>query len=255
MRDTVIVTGGLGFLGAHVSKHLIQSGLDVVILDDESGGFSENLPKGACLYRGSVCNVDLVENIFRHHSPRFVYHLAAYAAENLSPFIRTFNVRNNVEGSEVMINASINHGVECFVFTSSIAVYGGQTPPFTEWMKPECHDTYAASKAFTEASLKNACSLHGLNYLVWRPYNIFGPLQNCGDPYRNVIGIFMRACMEGNPMPIFGDGNQTRAFSYIDDVAPAIAASVFRDERWNETFNIGGAKEYTVLELSKAVAH
>lgn len=254
MKDTCIVTGGLGFVGSHVATHLIRNGYDVVVLDDESGGFLDQLPHGANFYHGSILNTELVDNIFRHHSPRFVFHLAAYAAEGLSPFIRTFNCRNNIEGSEVIINACINHKVECLVFTSSIAVYGAQTPPFTEWIKPDPIDPYGAAKAFTEASLRNATTLHGLNHVIFRPYNIYGPGQNCGDPYRNVVGIFMRACMEDKPMTIFGDGNQTRAFSYIDDVAPAIAASVERSERWNETFNIGGAKEYSVKDLSVAVA-
>lgn len=254
MKDTVFLTGGAGFIGSHVAKHLIVNGYKVVILDDLSGGFAENAPDEADCYKGSILNAELVDNIFRHHSPRFVFHLAAYAAEGLSPFIRTFNCRNNIEGSEVIINACINHSVECMVFTSSIAVYGSQEPPFTEWMKPEPIDPYGAAKAFTEASLRNARELHGLNSVVFRPYNVYGPHQNCGDPYRNVIGIFMRQCIEGNPMSIFGDGNQTRAFSYIDDVAPAIAASIDRPERWNETFNIGGAKEYSVKDLSVAVA-
>lgn len=254
MKDTVFLTGGAGFIGSHVAKHLLANGYKVVILDDLSGGFTENAPDEADCYKGSILNAELVDNIFRHHSPRFVFHLAAYAAEGLSPFIRTFNCRNNIEGSEVIINACINHSVECMVFTSSIAVYGSQEPPFTEWMKPEPIDPYGAAKAFTEASLRNARELHGLNSVVFRPYNVYGPHQNCGDPYRNVIGIFMRQCIEGNPMSIFGDGNQTRAFSYIDDVAPAIAASIDRPERWNETFNIGGAKEYSVKDLSVAVA-
>lgn len=254
MRDTVLVTGSCGFLGSHVAKHLIASGKEVIALDDLSGGFTKNLPVGANFYHGSILNAELVDNIFRHHSPRFVFHLAAYAAEGLSPFIRTFNCRNNIEGSEVIINACINHKVECLVFTSSIAVYGAQTPPFTEWLKPEPLDPYGAAKAFTEASIRNATALHGLNHVIFRPYNVYGPGQNVGDPYRNVVGIWMRACMEGRPMGIFGDGNQTRAFSYIDDVAPAIASAVDREERWNETFNIGGAKEYSVKDLSAAVA-
>lgn len=254
MRDTALVTGACGFLGAKVAERLIASGKDVVALDDLSGGFVENLPEGVNFYHGSILNTELVENIFRHHSPRFVFHLAAYAAEGLSPFIRTFNARNNVEGSEVIINACINHNVECLVFTSSIAVYGSQAPPFMEWIKPDPIDPYGAAKTFTEASLRSATTLHGLNHVIFRPYNIYGPGQNCGDPYRNVVGIFMRACMENKPMTIFGDGNQTRAFSYLDDVAPAIASAVDRPERWNETFNIGGAKECTVRDLSVAVA-
>lgn len=254
MKDVVFVTGACGFVGRWVCHHLLANGKEVVALDDLSGGFVENLPEGVNLYRGSITNQELVENIFRHHSPRFVFHVAAYAAEGLSPFIRTFNCQNNIEGSEVIINACINHNVECLVFTSSIAVYGAQTPPFCEWHKPDPMDPYGAAKAFTEASLRNATALHGLNHVIFKPYNIYGPYQNCGDPYRNVIGIFIRQCMEGKPMTIFGDGNQTRAFSYIDDVAPAIASVIDREERWNETFNIGGAKHYSVKELANEVA-
>lgn len=255
MRDTCLVTGGLGFIGRWVVKHLLDSGKDVVVLDDASGGFTENLPAGANLYLGSITNRELVANIFRHHSPRFVFHLAAYAAEGLSPFIRTFNCRNNIEGSENIITACINHGVECLVFTSSIAVYGMGTPPFSERDSLAPADPYGAAKAYVESSLVNARHLHRLNSVVFRPYNVYGPFQNCGDPYRNVIGIFMRCCMENRPMTIFGDGEQTRAFSYIDDVAPAIAASVDRPDSWNQVFNIGGACPFSVNELSEVVAN
>lgn len=250
MRDTCLVTGGLGFLGSHVCGHLLNAGFEVVVLDDLSGGFIENLQGGANLYVGSINNVELVENIFRHHSPRFVFHLAAYAAENLSPFIRTFNCRNNIEGSEVIINACINHEVECLVFTSSIAVYGNQPPPFYETTPLLPMDPYGGAKAFVETSLRNARELHGLNSAVFRPFNIYGPRQNIGDPYRNVVGIFMNQCLKGEPLTIFGDGLQTRAFSFIDDVAPAIASCIRRPDSWNETYNIGGMTPYSVNELA-----
>lgn len=254
MKDTVIVTGGCGFIASHVARHLLESGKHVVILDDLSGGFTSNIPHGAEFYEGSILNQDLLKNIFRRHSPRWVYHLAAYAAEGLSPFIRNFNARNNVEGSENLITAAINYGVECFVFTSSIAAYGDQEPPFTEETPLAPMDPYGAAKAFTEASMRNAKDLHHLNFVTFRPYNVFGSSQNITDPYRNVIGIFMRACLEGRPMTIFGDGNQTRAFSHISQVAPAIAAAVDYPGCWNESFNIGGATHYTVNHLADAVA-
>lgn len=254
MRDVCLISGGLGFLGSWLAKQLIFAGKEVVILDDLSGGFMENLPDGANLYVGSITNKELVNNIFRHHSPRFVFHLAAYAAENLSPFIRTYNCRNNIEGSENLITASINHGVECFIFTSSIAVYGNQRPPFGEDDPLLPMDVYGAAKAFVETSLRNARELHGLNSVIFRPYNVFGPNQNIGDPYRNVLGIFMNQCMKGEPMTIFGDGQQTRAFTYIEDVVPVIASVCDRPSCWNEVFNIGGDYPATVDEIATDIA-
>lgn len=253
MRDACLVTGGCGFLGSHVARHLINSGYEVIVLDDLSGGFVENLPQGANLHIGSITNAELVDNIFRHHSPRYVFHLAAYAAENLSPFIRVFNCRNNIEGSEVIINACINHDVECLVFTSSIAVYGNQTPPFYETTPVNPMDCYGGAKAYVETSLRNARELHGLNSVVFRPFNIYGPLQNIGDSYRNVVGIFMNQCLQHKSLTIFGDGQQTRAFSYVDDVAPSIAASVDRVWAWNQTYNIGGTTPYSVNNLAVEV--
>jgi UDP-glucose 4-epimerase len=254
MKDVCLVTGGLGFLGSWLAKQLIYQGKEVIILDDLSGGFMENMPDGANLYVGSISNKHLVENIFRHHSPRFVFHLAAYAAENLSPFIRTYNCRNNIEGSEVLITAAINHGVECFVFASSIAVYGNQTPPFGEDDPIRPMDPYGAAKAYVESSLLNASNLHGLNSVVFRPFNIYGPNQNIGDPYRNVLGIFMNQCLKGEPMTIFGDGLQTRAFTYVEDIIPIMASVCERPSCWNETFNIGSDFPETVETIATDIA-
>ncbi len=131
-----LVTGGAGFIGAHVTNELIKMGHDVVVLDDLSGGFEENVNPKATFVKGSIMDNALVEQLFAEHKFEYVYHLAAYAAEGLSHFIKRFNYNNNLIGSVNLINQAILHKVKCFVFTSSIAVYGAGKPPLREDMIP-----------------------------------------------------------------------------------------------------------------------
>lgn len=248
-----LVTGGAGFIGAHVTDHLIAAGHEVVVLDDLSGGFVENVNKDATFVEGSVTDNELIDRLFEEHQFQYVYHLAAYAAEGLSHFIRRFNYNNNLIGSINLINASIKHKIDCFVFTSSIAVYGSQTLPMIETATPLPEDPYGVAKYAVEMDLKTAHEMFGLNSVIFRPHNVYGAYQNVGDRYRNVIGIFMNQLMQGNPLTIFGDGQQSRAFSYIDDVAPHIANCVNIPAAYNEIINIGGDKDYSVNELATAV--
>ena len=227
----------------------------VVALDDLSGGFEDNLPPGVDFVRGSIEDVALVDRLFTEHKFDYVFHLAAYAAEGLSHFIKRFNYSNNLIGSVNLINAAVNTGgVKCFVFTSSIAVYGRNQVPMTETSVPQPEDPYGISKYAVELDLKETHEMFGLNYVVFRPHNVYGEGQNIGDPYRNVIGIFMNQIMQGLPMTVFGDGRQTRAFSYISDVAPIIARSVERPESWGQVFNVGADTPYSVRELAETVA-
>jgi len=248
-----LVTGGAGFIGAHVTNELISMGHSVVVLDDLSGGFEDNINSKAIFVKGSVTDHQLIKELFDEHKFDYVYHLAAYAAEGLSHFIRKFNYENNLIGSINLINESITHKIKCFVFTSSIAVYGAGQLPMTEDTIPQPEDPYGVSKYAVELDLKTAHEMFGLNYVVFRPHNVYGEYQNVGDRYRNVIGIFMNQLMQGNPLTIFGDGSQTRAFSYISDVAPHIAKAVDISAAYNQVFNIGGDKEYSVNELAGTV--
>jgi UDP-glucose 4-epimerase len=249
-----LVTGGAGFIGSHVARHCLALGHAVTVLDDLSGGFRDQVPAKAEFVEGSVVDHELVDRLFAERGFDYVYHLAAYAAEGLSPFIRRFNYTNNLIGSVNLINAAVNHEVKCFVFTSSVAAYGALTPPMREDMAPEPEDPYGISKFAVEMDLRAAHEQFGLNYVIFRPHNVYGEHQNLGDRYRNVIGIFMRQLMEGEPLTIFGDGEQTRAFSYIDDVAPQIAKCVTMPETFGEILNIGADQPYTVNELATVVA-
>jgi len=240
-------------MGAHVARELLKLGHEVIVLDDLSGGFEQNLPSGCRFIKGSVIDHELVVKLFEENHFDYVYHLAAYAAEGLSHFIRRFNYTNNLIGSVNLINESIKHKIKCFVFTSSIAVYGSLPPPMREEMVPKPEDPYGVSKYAVEMDLKCAHEMFGLNYIIFRPHNVYGEYQNIGDKYRNVVGIFMNQLMQGNPLTIFGDGSQTRAFSYIGDVAPYIARSVNIPEAYNEIFNIGADREFSVNELAHTV--
>lgn len=254
MIITSLVTGGAGFIGSHVAKALIKLGHKVIILDDLSGGNKNNVPKEATLHIGSITDHNLVNDLFKQYQFTYVYHLAAYAAEGLSHFIRRFNYNNNLIGSINLINASVNYHVKCFVFTSSIAVYGANELPLKEHQHPLPEDPYGIAKYAVEQDLKNAKQLFGLDSIIFRPHNVYGPHQNIGDKYRNVVGIFMNQLLQKKSLTIFGNGEQSRAFTYIDDVAPYIANAVNVKEAYNDIFNIGDDTVYSVKQLATAVS-
>jgi UDP-glucose 4-epimerase len=253
MARRALVTGGAGFIGSHVVDELLARGQRVVVLDDLSGGFLENVNPKATFVHGSVTDAALVSELFQKWHFDYVFHLAAYAAEGLSHFIRRYNYENNLIGSVSLINASVNHDVKCFVYTSSIAVYGRNQLPMTEDLIPQPEDPYGIAKYAVELDLHAAQQLFALKSIVFRPHNVYGERQNIGDRYRNVVGIFMNKILQGNPLPIFGDGQQTRAFSYIGDVAPIIAESVDHPSAYNQVFNVGADQPYSVNELAQAI--
>lgn len=252
--DTSLVTGGAGFIGSHVVDSLIQMGHKVIVIDDLSGGCKSNINKSAVFVQGSVTDENVLDKIFSEHKIDYIFHLAAYAAEGLSHFIRKFNYENNLIGSINLINRAIKYDVKHFVFTSSIAVYGANQTPMVEMLQPMPEDPYGISKYAIELDLKAAHEIFGLTYTIFRPHNVYGERQNHGDPYRNVLGIFINNIMKGKPMTVFGDGKQTRAFSYIGDVAPYIAKAIEVEGAKNEIFNIGADKPYSVLELAETIA-
>lgn len=255
MAAKSLVTGGAGFIGAHVTRELLERGDEVVVLDDLSGGFEDNLPQGVKFVRGSICDAPLVDRMFAEEKFDNVYHLAAYAAEGLSHFIKRFNYNNNLIGSVNLINASVNHDIKCFIFTSSIAVYGANQLPMSEEMIPQPEDSYGIAKYAVEQELKASHEMFGLNYVIFRPHNVYGEYQNIGDKYRNVIGIFMNQIMQGKALTVFGDGTQTRAFSYVKEISGVIAQASENKDAWGEVFNVGADTPYSVNELATEVGN
>ena len=241
-------------MGAHVVNELLRQGnTDVVALDDLSGGFGANLNPAVTFIDGSILDAQLINQLCEQYQFDYIYHLAAYAAEGLSHFIKRFNYQNNLIGSINLINAAVNHEVKRFVFTSSIAVYGANQLPMREALTPMPEDSYGIAKYAVELELVASKRLFDLDYTIFRPHNVYGELQNIGDKYRNVIGIFMNKIMRDEPLFIFGDGEQTRAFTHIADVAPHIARAVDIPEASCEVFNVGSDKHVSVNALADLV--
>ncbi len=250
-----IVTGAAGFIGSHVARCLLQAGWEVVGIDDLSGGAKENVPAGVPL-EVIDCSCPL-DDVFARFRPTAVYHLAAYAAEGLSHHIPVFNYQNNVVATANVLSATYRCGAEHFVFTSSIAAYGHPTgeSPLSESDPCLPCDPYGTAKLACEHHIRSfAGYFGGPSYSIFRPHNVFGSHQNVSDPFRNVVGIFIRCALTGQPMPIFGDGSQTRSFSHIGAVAECIAQSAWTPQARNETFNVGGDQPMSVIELAKAVS-
>jgi UDP-glucose 4-epimerase len=251
----VVVTGAAGFIGSHVAEILIADGHHVLGIDDLSGGFVENIPPHATFENLSV--TQSLDDLFARFRPEAVFHLAAYAAEGLSHHIPCFNYTNNVLGTVNVLSAAYRVRAKHFVFTSSIAAYGHphSEEPFDENTQCVPCDPYGSAKLACEHHIRATYDYFGgPAYTIFRPHNVFGPRQNISDPYRNVVGIFMACALQQKPMPIFGDGSQTRSFSHIRSVAHAIASAPFISEARNATFNIGGDEPMSVRDLAIAVS-
>ena len=248
----IFVTGCAGLLGANYTRHLLANGHEVIGIDDLSGGYKAFVTKGENF---SFVKLNLerrkkIVDLFEEHKPEVLVHFAAYAAEGLSPFIRNYNYRNNLICSANLINECIKHDTK-FIFTSSMAVYGEQEPPFTEDKRPQPIDPYGIAKYAVECDLKLAHEQFGLRYNIVRPHNVLGIYQNIWDKYRNVIGIFIRKTLNGQPILVYGDGEQTRAFSDIKYYMEPFDRLL--TEYDGEIFNIGADKHFTLNEVADAV--
>ena len=248
----IFVTGCAGLLGANYTRHLLANGHEVIGIDDLSGGYKAFVTKGE---KFSFVKLNLerrkkIVELFEEHKPEVLVHFAAYAAEGLSPFIRNYNYRNNLICSANLINECIKHDTK-FIFTSSMAVYGEQEPPFTEDKRPQPIDPYGIAKYAVECDLKLAHEQFGLRYNIVRPHNVLGIYQNIWDKYRNVIGIFIRKTLNGQPILVYGDGEQTRAFSDIKYYMEPFDRLL--TEYDGEIFNIGADKHFTLNEVADAV--
>jgi UDP-glucose 4-epimerase len=195
-----------------------------------------------------------IENCFEVHKFDYVFHFAAYAAEGLSPFIRQYNYENNLVATARIINQCIKHDVKRLVFTSTLAIYGyGYGGIFDENQIPKPIDPYGVAKYACEMDIQIAGEQHGLDWTIIRPHNVYGIKQNIWDKYRNVLGIWMYQYLNDQPITIFGDGEQTRAFSYIDDSLEPLWNAAVLPQASKEIINLGGIKEYSIKEAAEVL--
>ena len=252
---SVLITGVAGLLGSRFAAWLRREHPErtIIGIDDLSGGYRENVPEGVDFHEISLLDHEALAKIFESNDIQYVYHFAAYAAEGLSPFIRRFNYGSNLICTANLITQAIKHRVQRFVFTSSMAVYGNNELPFHEDLTPMPIDPYGIAKFACEMDIKVAADQHGLDYCIIRPHNVYGPGQNIWDKYRNVAGIFMRKLINGEPLTIYGDGEQQRAFTFIEDILESLWRAATTDATRNQTFNLGGFQEVTINQLADMV--
>ena len=251
----VLITGVAGLLGSRLADYIIENvpNAEVVGIDDLSGGYKENVNPKVTFWEMNLVDHP-IENCFENHKFDYVFHLAAYAAEGLSPFIRQYNYENNLVATARVVNQCIKHNVKRLIFTSTLAVYGhGEGGIFDENQQQAPIDPYGVAKYGCEMDIQIAGEQHGLDWCIIRPHNVYGRNQNIWDKYRNVLGIWMYQHLNGLPMTIFGDGEQTRAFSCIDDIVEPLWKSAILPEASKEIINLGGVEEWTVNKACEAL--
>ena len=253
----VLITGVAGLLGSRLADWIIENKPEVEVwgFDDLSGGYLENVnPKVNFLNINLVTDSDYINDVFDDQKFDYVFHFAAYAAEGLSPFIRTYNYDNNLRATALIVNECIKNNIQRLVFTSTLAVYGYQDGNvFDENQVPKPIDPYGVAKYGCEMDIQIAGEQHGLDWCIIRPHNVYGVKQNIWDKYRNVLGIWMFQHLNGEPMTIFGDGEQTRAFSFIDDSIEPLWNSAVLPKASKQIINLGGTKEISINEASSVL--
>lgn len=259
MRKSILITGNAGLLGSRMADWILENHpeYEVVGIDDLSGGYVEYISEKVVFYQLDLSK-DNIKGIFDKHEFEYVYHFACYAAEGLSPFMRMFNDRNNMLSTDNIINECVMHDVKRLIYTSSNSVYGWGIKPgerFDENDTPMPIDPYGVSKYACELNIKSAGEQYGLDWCIIRPHNVYGIKQNIWDRYRNVLGIWMYQALNDQEMTIYGDGEQTRVFSYIDDCLEPFWNAATNNKASKEIINLGGIEPYTINEACKTLCN
>jgi UDP-glucose 4-epimerase len=249
-----LITGVAGFLGSRLADWIIEHipDAEVIGIDNLSGGYKENLHDLVEFFPVGILD-DKVSEVFSTYRPDYVFHLAAFAAEGLSPFVRSHNYRNNLEATSKIVTECIKNDVTRLIFSSTMGVYGDNPTPFYESDQPNPIDPYGIAKYACELDIRVAGEHHGLDWCIIRPHNVYGIKQNIWDRYRNVLGIWMYQHVNGLPMTIYGDGEQTRAFSYIDDCLEPLWKSSQESSCSKQIINLGGTKYYSMNEANEII--
>lgn len=252
---TVAITGVAGFLGSHLADRFLTEGYQVIGVDNLIGGYLENVPAGVEFH-----NLDLasgykdLESAFK--DAELVIHAACTAYEGLSVFSPSLVSLNTYQATANTLTAAIKAGAKRFVYLSSMARYGDHYGRlFTENNEPRPQDPYGIAKLASEQLVKNLADTHSMEWVILVPHNIIGPRQKYDDPFRNVASIMTNRMLQGKQPIIYGDGNQQRCFSFIDDVVEPLYIASTTDRALGRVINIGPDEEpITINQLAEKLA-
>lgn len=252
-KQTYVLTGGAGFIGTNMAKRLTALGHTVVVVDDLSSGKVDRLPETVRFHRLDIRKTEELTECFA--GANVVVHLAAQprVQDTIDHPVSTHDV--NVNGTLSVLEAAKQTGVSKLVFASTAAIYGDQTAlPLTLDVPAKPKSPYGLHKYIGEQYLKLWSDLYGLNTVSLRFFNVYGPHFDPDGPYALVVGKFLKFRSEGKPLPIVGDGEQTRDFVHVDDVVSAvIKAAESKTAGQGDVYNIGSGIETTVNEIAALV--
>lgn len=250
----IFITGVAGFLGGHLADKMLADGHEVVGIDNMLGGEPDNVNPEVEFHHVDCNEFERMKAVLK--GCEIVFHCAATAYEGLSVFSPHVVTQNVVSASVATFSAAIANGVKRIVTCSSMARYGAGASPFHEIDIPVPEDPYGIGKLTTEHFLKNLCDTHGVEYAIAVPHNIIGPREKYDDPYRNVASIMANLMLQGRRPVIYGDGEQRRCFSYVDDCIYCLKEMAFRPEAVGHIINIGPDEDsVSINELYQRIAN
>jgi UDP-glucose 4-epimerase len=250
----IYITGVAGFLGSNLADFYIKKGFQVSGCDSLIGGERENVNSQVTFIKGNCEDLDLMTRTMKNVD--VVCHTAAYAHEGLSNISPTLITSNNVTGSVSVFTAAIRNKVKRIVYCSSMARYGKAKIPYHENSIPEPSDPYGVAKLAAEKILKILCNTHKVEYNIAVPHNIIGPKQKFDDPFRNVVSIMTNLMIQNREPVIYGDGEQQRCFSDVDDCIYCLDKLLTDENIKSELVNIGPDEEtVTINELFKILSN
>ncbi|PCJ21057.1 MAG: dTDP-glucose 4,6-dehydratase [Candidatus Cloacimonadota bacterium] len=244
----ILVTGGAGFIGSNLTRKLLNTGHEVIVLDNFSTGFAENLHPDCQLIQGDV---GLKETWSSLESVDIIFHLAAMVSVPISMKDPIQCQRDNVDALIHLIEYAKNHQVKKVILASSAAVYGDKTETQSEKQLPAPKSPYGISKLMDEHLLSMALENSGLQFVAFRMFNIFGPFQSVSSAYASVIPIFISKALKNQDLLIYGDGLQTRDFVYVQQVVDYYIQAM--NSKINGVFNLGNAGSLNILDLAKKI--
>ena len=250
----IYITGIAGLIGSNLAKHMLTQGWEVVGIDNGIGGIDSNVPDGVEYIKGDILDTELLKETMKGVDT--VFHAAALPYEGLSVFSPTITATSIVSGTLSVAIAALHNNVRLFVNSSSMARYGNQQTPFSEYMFTTPVDPYGLAKVQAEHHLQLLSSIHGLNFVTVVPHNVIGVGQRYFDPFRNVVGIMINRVLQGKPIVIYGDGEQKRSFSDVRDCVDAIYKIIISDRNLSgKVYNIGPeGNEISIKELAAIVS-